>query len=117
MAAVETFHLWRQYPTAPFYRWACEVVADAEAPEGYRVIAHDPIVADTTFFHRLSASMARPVDVLAMKQDKGIVAHEAQRKEPGSDDYFAHAIRAVEGAILGQSPDRYKKLNAPRSAP
>lgn len=116
MADSETFHLWRQYPTAPFYRWACEVVADEEAPDGYRVLRHDPIVADTTLFHRLSTAMGRPLDVLVMKQSSGIVAHEAQRKEPGMADHFAHAIRHVDGTILGQSPERMKKLNA-RSAP
>lgn len=115
--ATETYHLWRQYPTAPFYRWACEVVEDAEAPDGYRVLRHDPIVADTALFHRLSTAMSGSFDVLAMKQTSGIVAHEAQRKSPGSADFFPHAIRNVEGAILGQSPERMKKLNAPRSAP
>lgn len=112
----ETFHLWRQYPTAPYYRWACEVVPDEEAPDGFVTLRHDPIVADTAFFHRLSTAMSATHDVLVMKQDSGIVAHAAERKTPGSADHFAHAIRLVEGAILGQSPERYKKLNAPRGA-
>lgn len=116
MADTETFHLWRQFPTAPYYRWACEVVEDDEAPDGFRTLRHDPIVADSAFFHRLSAAMTVPHEVLVMKESSGIVAHAAGRVAPGGPDFFANAIRRVEGAILGQSPERYKKLNNRKSA-
>lgn len=108
-----TYHLWRQYPTAPYYRWGAEVIQDDEAPEGYRVIKSDPIVADTAFFHRLSAAMSAGLDVLVMKTTSTIVAHERQRREPGSPDHFEHAIRNVEGAVLGQAPEKYKLGGTP----
>jgi len=112
---METWHLWRSYPTMPFYRWACEVAVDAEAPEGYRTLTHDPVVADTAFFHRLARAVSTEHEALRMKQSSGIVAHEVVRVKPGDDDFFAHAFRHVEGAILGQSPERYRKLNAQKS--
>jgi hypothetical protein len=114
--ATETFHLWRQFPTAPFYRWACEVVVDPEAPEGYRTLTHDPMVADTAFFHRLARAVSTEHEALRMKQSSGIVAHEVVRAKPGDADFFAHAFRNVEGAVLGQPPERYSKLNAKKPA-
>lgn len=108
----DTYHLWRQYPTAPYYRWACEVVEDAEAPDGYRVLRSDPIVADTAFFHRLATAMTAEHEVLAMKQDRTRIAHVAERKSRGTEDYFEHAIRKVKGAVLGQSPEYMAKVNA-----
>lgn len=104
------YHLWRKYPTAPYYRWACEVAQDAEAPEGYRVLRHDPIVADTAFFHRLSDAMAGTHEAMVMKQDKAIVAHVLERVGPSDANHFEHAIRKVEGAILSVSPEKAKQL-------
>jgi hypothetical protein len=111
--ATETFHLWRQYPTAPYYRWACEVVADPEAPDGYKVLKSDPIVADTAFFHRLSAAMTSEHEALVRRETRGIVAHVAERVGRSHPDHFEHAIRAVKGAILGQSPEYMQRVNAP----
>ena len=107
-----TYHLWRKYPTAPFYRWACEVVPDPEAPDGYRVIASDPIGADTALFHRLSAAMSSEHEGLVRQETKGIVAHGVERVGKGNPEHFEHAIRKVKGAILGQSPEYMKRVNA-----
>jgi hypothetical protein len=107
-----TFHLWRKYQAAPYYRWACEVAPDAEAPDGYRVLRSDPIVADSAFFHRLAAALTAEHEVLTMKADAGKVVHSAERVRPGSEDYFDHAVRKVVGSILGQSPEYMARVNA-----
>lgn len=116
MATVNTFHLWRQYPTAPFYRWAAEVVPDSESPDGYRTLRHDSTVADTAFWHRVSRAMSTEHKVLTMKQSPGIVAHCATVKSASDDDFFDHAVRSIEGVVVGQSPERYRKLNGQKPA-
>ncbi len=110
--ASTTYHLWRQFLVAPYYRWACEVIQDDEAPDGYRVLGSDPIVADTAFFHRLAKALTGPVDVMVMSQDGDKRVHSRERQEVRSPDHFENAIRRVEGAVLGQSPKHYEKVKA-----
>lgn len=105
------YHLWRQYDTAPYYRWAAEVKPDPEAPDGYVVLRSDPIVADTAFYHRLAAAMNAGHEALTMRQDGGKLVHSATPLPPGSEEHFETAIRRVNGAVLGQSPEYMAKLN------
>jgi len=107
----ETYHLWREFPSAPFYRWAAEVTQDDAAPDGYQTVRHDPIVADTAFWHRLSNAMHQGVDAFVMVEESKRVVHQRERREPGAPDFFEHAIRRVQGCILGQPPERMQALN------
>jgi|10_taG_2_1085330.scaffolds.fasta_scaffold26434_2 hypothetical protein len=91
-----TFHLWRRYNTAPYRRFALTVTrANTEA--GYRMLDHDPIVADPGFLARFEAHMEKPFKSVRTGYVEGGVAVTDMIDDvpPGTDLHYQNAIRAV----------------------
>ncbi len=94
--AAKQFHLWRRYPTAPYRRWAC-TVEPADTDAGFKIVDSDRVVADAGFLHTLSDHMGRPRPCAERTEDEAMVYVMV---EPGSDSYFAEAIRSVPHTAL-----------------
>ena len=99
-----TYNLWREYPTAPYLRWACAVAEDETTPAGYRISDYDPTIADPGFVHALAEHMGSPVGALTrVPLDKG--GHIDQRVTllPGDHRYVGEAVRQFPNTLLGGS--------------
>jgi hypothetical protein len=93
------YYLWREYPTAPFQRYAA-TVRPASTPDGYEVTDHDGAVADSTFMASLREAMAKPtIAHVGLTDARGIIDKIAQ-VSPGDAGHFGAAIRSVPGAVL-----------------
>ena len=94
-------HLWREYPTFPFTRWACEIEEDLTLPAGYRVVNSDSLVFNPTFALALHESFKRPLQIVGggIDGDKSVSSMHAVY--PGDPLYYAAAIRQVPQAVLG----------------
>jgi len=95
------YNLLRCSPTPPYRRYACTVLADDAAPDGFRVVDADSDVVDAEFMYGLRAALRRPVKVMT-----GVTLdHETQEsvdiRRPGDENYLAAAVRQVPGTLLG----------------
>lgn len=92
MAKQEQFNFWRRYNVKPFYRWACVIVEDADTEQGYRVVDHDPHVADGTMLHALSDHFAKSHTKRGGGFANGVNYEETGVIHPGEDGYFVTAV-------------------------
>lgn len=94
------YHLWREYPTAPFQRYAATLRA-AATPDGFEIADHDPAVADAVFLARVAERFRRPVLVgSAVEDSTGMILEQRVLTQPGEPGYFEEAVRTVPGATL-----------------
>ena len=94
------YHLWRVYPTKPYHRFACTLVADESASDGFRIVDADPNVADVGFLHVLVEAMNSPMITQIHNLVDGVIvdeSHWVRVKEPG---HFEAAVRQVPHSVL-----------------
>lgn len=101
MADDRTWHLWREFPTPPYQRWACDVVRDASRPDGYRIVDSDTSTADAGFLNGLSLHMHQPhiVHQPPIEQD-GAIYEVHGPASPGTPGHFEEAIRTTPNAEI-----------------
>jgi len=88
----EVWHLWRDYPVPPFSRYAASIEVEGE---GFRVVEHDPRVADT-LFHTLLHRTATMAHTTIGGDGEGY-ADELVTRHPGEDGHLETAIGALSG--------------------
>jgi len=94
-------HLWRSIDTPPYFRWACDVIGDASSEDGFRVVDHDPDVADTVFMHRLARAFHREYLTMEYVEGRGGVHADCGSViRPHDDGYFEEAIMMVPQAVI-----------------
>jgi hypothetical protein len=97
----ETYHLWRSFPTAPHWRWAFDIVKDADVDDGYRIIDYDQAVADGAMMHAFHDHMLRPALVRGLideDEGKGETMAFVYTGEPG---HFESAVRTFDHLSIG----------------
>ncbi len=100
-------HLWRRFRTGLRRRWAAEVIEDEDAEDGYRILDHDPSVADPMFLHRLALHMAQPHPVQHHQPLEGEDGGHVDRvtlAHSGDEGHFQEAIRTLAGAFVSVPP-------------
>ena len=105
----EVFYVYRRYQSAPFSRWALNVVEDRRTPAGYRIVASDPKIADAVLLSRFVADLAKPVTGYDSEVTKEGVFRVVAPLKPGDADYF-------ETVILGGTVDLWHAGTDPESA-
>lgn len=99
----EQYHISRSYPTKPFQRYACTLV-QADTPEGFRVVDHDPKVADVAWLEHLSTHMLKPQMLQSSEvTEKGIIEKVPTTVLGPSPRHFESAVRTIPGAYLSAS--------------
>lgn len=53
------FNLWRRYNSRPFRRFAFVVDFDVSSPDGYKILDHDPMVADASYLAQFADHMGQ----------------------------------------------------------
>ena len=100
---MKQYHLWREFPTRPFSRWAVTVVEDASVPDGFRIIDSDDSVVDGHFLTTLHRHLMHPHPVQASATEDGTIYDMHYIKHPTEPGYLAEAIRSTPGAYLRAS--------------
>lgn len=95
----DQFHLWRQYSTAPYLRFAC-TVEQADTPDGFRIVDYDVNVADLHFLHTMQTTMRSHVIVRDSVEKDGVIAEGMSYEGPDYPEHFETAIRMVPDAFL-----------------
>lgn len=96
----DNYHLWRQYPTAPFMRFACTVQRDENTEDGFRIVDYDENVADVHFLHTVHLTL-RSNHPIRFNDDEGDTIREGiVYAGPEHPEHFATAIRMVPDAYL-----------------
>lgn len=102
----EQVHLYRLYRTEPFYRFAVTIEEDPSKPAGFRTVASDPRVADSSFIARLDAHFRQPVEAhYTEERGGGTVVGGTETVNPGQSGYFDVAARSVPFAHIGKAPE------------
>jgi len=96
----DTFHLWRKYPAAPYFRYACTVqAADTEA--GYRITDYDEHVADVTYLHGMQDVLRAHHPIRGGVDDgKGHIAETVDYAGPEHPEHLGTAIRLIPDTVL-----------------
>lgn len=103
---LDVWHLYRQFDTKPFMRWACTIEHDPEAPAKFRVTATDQAVADTAFLEALDRHFREPVEDRSASRTSRGIADATETLNPGDEGYFHAAVRAIPFAPFGPAPAR-----------
>ena len=84
----------------PYLRYACTVVKDGNAPDGYKIVENDPHVATLPFLHGMSAHMTRPQSVRGSVKVGDDVFETMTSAHQGETGHFEAAIRTIPNAFL-----------------
>lgn len=90
------YYLWRKYPTRPFSRFACEIES-TKLGDGFRIVEHDPKVADVGFLHMVADNLRRPQRESVPDGDGG---YDSVLLHPGDPNHFEAAIRAIPHTVI-----------------
>lgn len=90
-----TFHIHRRFNARPYRRFAVTAVFDPKSPAGYRVVDHDPVVADVTFMTTFDTHMKTPQKVWSGNTESGMSYSAHVLANPGTKALFLTAIRNV----------------------
>lgn len=94
-------HIYREYHTEPYLRFAMTVVEDPKADHGYRIEDNDLSVADGAFLHTFHTHMSRPLETGESTQEGAVSVLGRVVLYPGDEDFFDDATRKVPGALRG----------------
>ena len=100
MAKYPPVHLYRQMPTAPYERFAVTVQRDDNAASGYKVLDHDPDVADAVFLNRLEQHMHQPITVRDGYEDTDGHYETLKTLHPGDEGFFGAAVYQAPDAMV-----------------
>jgi hypothetical protein len=90
-------HLWRSYQIEPYDRFAMTIEHDPKAEYGFRIVDHDPAVADASFTVAFSEHMRRPTTVQFVNAN----GEEGYHWEyPGSPKHTSAAARTFDRATV-----------------
>lgn len=96
-----TFHVHRRYNMKPLRRYAFTVEFDVTADAGYKIVEHDPIVADVSYLAKFDSHMAQPArDCRSGAVYKGVEATFVSDYAPGSLGHFTNAVRSFGAALM-----------------
>ena len=100
------FFVHRRYNMAPYRRYAFTVDYDESASAGYRIVYHDPIVADASYLAQFDAHMATPLlHVASGEAYRDIQFTSFSDLAPGSAVHYRNAVRTFGAALLaGRTP-------------
>jgi len=99
--AEKTWHLFREFPSAPYLRWACALVEDPNTDDGYRIVDHDPMVADGGLLGGLAFHMRRPQRIMTGEVEDGVIFDGLGTVNPGEPGYFQSALMTLAGTLVG----------------
>ena len=99
--AERIWHIFRKFQNSPYLRWACGIVEDVHTDDGYRVVDHDPKIADAEFLAGLSFHLHKTHMSRIGKEVGDKIVDGFGQLSPGEDGYFSTAMDRLEGALVG----------------
>lgn len=97
------YEMYRDYHRSPYRRWACTIeAADTEA--GFKILAHDPHVADDAWLHALGQHLTNPHIVRGAIDDDKQHGDAYSLVDHSHPDHFHEAVRTFpRGGIMGEA--------------
>ena len=100
-APTTRFHLHRRFNMAPFRRFAFTVEYDNTASSGYKIVDHDPIVADAAYLAKFDTHMGKPQHAVASGGIyRGVAYTDLEDLPPGSINHYTTAVRNFGAAVM-----------------
>ena len=97
----ETFHVHRKYQTAPYVRWAFDVVEDPSTDVGFRITAFDHKVADAHYVAQFERHVSSSIQVRDGGLDETHGYYESfEVLEPGDEGYFESAMHQIPNGLI-----------------
>ena len=101
----EQVSLYRVYSWDGSHRWACTIEEDEESHKGFRIVDHDPKIADGWFLNQLEQHMRSSVESsYCEERPGGITMCGVETLRPGDPGYFDAAARTAPCAWVGPAP-------------
>ena len=91
------FYLWRRFNTPPFRRYAL-TVERSMTPDGYKIVDHDPKIADASFLANFALQLSTPQKDVRSGNVVGGQAYTRITDEPvGTLRHYHAAINRLKG--------------------
>jgi hypothetical protein len=95
------FNLWRRYNSRPFRRFAFVVDFDASSPDGYKILDHDPVVADASYLAQFADHMGQVQYNVTSGGFNGEAYYTCSNDyEPGTLEHYHSAVRTAPNTAV-----------------